>query len=155
MSDVFGDIFNGIKDLIERNPVAGYLTLILFIAAIATMFYYIFNALKSSYLKWMAPLGQTIPFPLLVFLQDELKTAFGSEITVAILLAIAFYILLTNIIYNNLTQIETGKSDSGRFLIIALGMVGLILWAVLISNLFYDFNLPGTETAPPPGEPIR
>lgn len=155
MSDFFREIFNGIKDLIERNPIAGYLTLALFIAVILVTLNYLFKALKSNYLRWLAPLGQTLPFPVLVLLQEQLKTAFGTEITIAILLAAIFYVALTNIIYSNLIQIEAGKSKNGQLLIIALGTIGLILWIMIISASFYDFSISGTGTAPPPAEPVR
>jgi hypothetical protein len=150
MGDFFRSIFEGIRDLITRNPVAGYLTLALFIAAIVVALSYLFKRLKSNYLKLLAPLGQTLPLPLIILFQNQINESLGSEITIILVVVFILYIFLTHIIYNNLIPIEAGKSSSGQWLIILLGLTGLAIWIYLAVNLFYGFEIPESPTPPPP-----
>ena len=152
MSQLFSDIFNGIKDLIARNPVAGYLTLALFIGVIIVALNYLFKRLKSNYLKLLAPLGQTLPLPVLFLLQDQIQANLGNDISVVIIIVSILYIVLTHFLYTNLFQIETGKSKTGQMIIIFLGFLGLVTWIYLIATMFYGFDMSNPLPPPPPPE---
>jgi len=153
MSQLFSDIYNGIKDLIARNPVAGYLTLALFIGVTIVALNYLFQRLKSNYLKLLAPLGQTLPLPVLILLKDQILANLGNDVSVVIIIVFILYVILTHFIYNNLFQIETGKSKTGQMLIIFLGFLGIVTWIYLIATMFYDFNVSSPlPTTPPPPE---
>jgi hypothetical protein len=153
MVDFFRSIYDGIRDLITRNPVAGYLILVLLIAAIVVALNYLFKKLKSNYLKLLAPLGQTLPLPLIILFQNQINESLGNEITVLLVVAFILYIFLTNIIHTNLTQIATGKSSSGQWLVILLGLAGLAIWIYLAANLFYGFDISESPAPPPAGRP--
>lgn len=152
MSQLFSDIYNGIKDLIARNPVAGYLTLALFVGAIIAAVSYLFNRFKSNYLKLLSPLGQTLPFPVLILLREQIQANLGNEVTVVIIIVSILYILLTHFIFNNLIQIETGKSKTGQMIIIFLGIMGLLTWIYLIATMFYGLDMSNPLPPPPPPE---
>lgn len=150
MSQLLSDIYNGIKDLIARNPVAGYLTLALFIGATIAALSYLFNRFKSNYLRLLAPLGQTLPFPVIILLQDQIQANLGTDLSVVIIIVFILYIVLTHFIFNNLIQIETGKSKSGQMLIIFLGVMGLLTWIYLIATMFYGLDMTNPLPSPPP-----
>jgi hypothetical protein len=151
MINLFSEIAKGLSELIQRNPVAGYLTLALIIAGVLVLLYFLFKLLKENFLKWLAPLAQTLPLVFLVLSAEWLRASLGNEVTV-IIIAFIMYFVFTNITYSNLIQIETGKSGNGRIVLIMLGLVGLAIWIYVIVNLFYGFDISGSPPPPPPPE---